>query len=232
MTPVAAPSSPKSTEPLLSLQGVTKAFRGEREATTVFTDLDLHLDRGEITCLLGASGCGKSTLLSMIAGLMTPDAGRVRFDGQDVAELSDSARAHLRATQIGVVLQSGNLVSFLTAQENIALAMRLAGSEPDPAHVAALLDQVGLADRADHLPRRLSGGEAQRAALAVSLANDPVLLLADEAVGQLDTETARVVLDLFRRACRGRGLTVLLVTHSEEIAAMGSRIIRMTDTRS
>lgn len=231
MTPAAA-APIAAAEPLLVLQGVTKEFHGERETTTVFTDLDLHLERGEITCLLGASGCGKSTLLSMIAGLMVPDAGRVFFDGLDVAELSDSARAHLRATRLGIVLQSGNLVPFLSARENVALAMRLAGSRPDRDHVSALLDQVGLADRADHLPRRLSGGEAQRAALAVSLANDPVLLLADEAVGQLDTATAHVVLDLFRRACRERGLAVLLVTHSEEIAALGSRIIRMTETRS
>ena len=233
MTVVAATATSSTGDPLLSLHGISKAYRSPGETTTVFTDLNLELYRGEITCLLGASGCGKSTLISMIAGLLIPDSGRLQFDGHDVGELTDTERAHLRATRIGIVLQSGNLVPFLTASENVALAIRLAGSEPDPDRVAALLDQVGLEGRADHLPRRLSGGEAQRVALAVSLANDPALLLADEAVGQLDSDTAAHVLDFFRQACDERGLAVLLVTHSEEVAALGSRIIRLKDaTRS
>jgi len=229
--PASTPSIPNAGGPLLSLQGVSKEYRNPYETTPVFQDLDLDLQRGEITCLVGPSGCGKSTIISLIAGLMVPDSGRVVFDGCDVAELSDTERAHLRASRIGIVLQSGNLVPFLTAAENIAIAIRLAGGESSPARVASLLDQVGLADRADHLPRRLSGGEAQRAALAVALANTPDLLLADEAVGLLDSTTARFVMDSFVEACRERGLVVLLVTHSSEVAALGTRIVRLTDGR-
>jgi len=229
--PASTPSIPNAGGPLLSLQGVSKEYRNPYETTPVFQDLDLDLQRGEITCLVGPSGCGKSTIISLIAGLMVPDSGRVVFDGCDVAELSDTERAHLRASRIGIVLQSGNLVPFLTAAENIAMATRLAGGESSPARVASLLDQVGLADRADHLPRRLSGGEAQRAALAVALANTPDLLLADEAVGQLDSTTARFVMDSFVEACRERGLAVLLVTHSREVAALGTRIVSLTDGR-
>jgi len=229
--PATTDSIPQAASPLLSLQGVSKAYRNPSETTPVFEDLDLELHRGEITCLVGPSGCGKSTLISLIAGLMVPDSGRVSFDGQNVGDLSDTERAHLRATRIGIVLQSGNLVPFLTAAENIALANRLAGAESSSARVTSLLEQVGLADRADHLPRRLSGGEAQRVALAVALANAPDLLLADEAVGQLDSTTARLVMDAFEQTCRERGLAVLLVTHSLEVAALGSRIVRLIEGR-
>ncbi len=211
----------------MRLRGVSKSYRTTRETTSVLRDLDLDLDRGEIVSLVGASGSGKSTLISVIAGLLRPDAGSVFIDGHDVSELSDSQRAQLRATKIGLVLQSGNLVPFLTAAENIALATRLAGTEVSSAHVISLLDQVGLADRADHLPRRLSGGEAQRVALAIALANEPDVLLADEAVGQLDSSTAKVVLRTIERACEERELAVLLVTHSDEIAALGSRTLRL-----
>ncbi len=217
--------------PLLHMRAVSKAYRNPGETSVVFHDVDLDLYRGEITCLLGPSGSGKSTIISLIAGLMVPDTGRLVFDGRDVAELSDAERSAQRAKRIGTVLQSGNLLPFLTAAENVAMAVRLAGSRRSPSRVAALLDQVGLADRAGHLPRRLSGGEAQRAALAVALANEPDLLLADEAVGQLDSTTARLVVATLERACREQGLAVLLVTHSQEVAAVGTHIVRLVEGR-
>lgn len=231
MMPPPNSSSPNVAGPLVSLRGVSKAYRNPYETTPVFEDLDLDLHRGEITCLVGPSGCGKSTIISLISGLMVPDAGSVVFDGCDIAGLSDRERALLRARRIGIVLQSGNLVPFLTAAENIAMATRLEGRNAAPDEVNSLLEQVGLADRAGNLPRRLSGGEAQRVALAVALAGEPELLLADEAVGQLDSGTARLVMDTFLKASRERGLAVLLVTHSDEIAALGSRIVRLSDGR-
>ncbi len=216
-------------EPLLLLQGVSKTFQNASDTTIVFRDLALELHRGEITCLQGPSGSGKSTIISLIAGLMVPDAGRVVFDGQDVGDMTDAERSQVRATRIGTVLQSGNLLPFLTAAENVAMARRLTGAEHSTERVASLLDQVGLAGRGHHLPRRLSGGEAQRAALAVALANDPDLLLADEAVGQLDAATAVLVMDLLESMARARGLAVLLVTHDEEVAALGSRTVRLIE---
>ncbi|MGH2597738.1 MAG: ABC transporter ATP-binding protein [Actinomycetota bacterium] len=231
MTTSAPIGSVQADGALLRLEGVSKAYRNPTETTVVFRDLDLELHRGEITSLQGPSGSGKSTIISLIAGLMVPDAGKVIFDGKDVAGLTDSERSLLRATRIGTILQSGNLLPFLTAAENVATAMRLAGRPRSPGDVAALLDQVDLSDRAHHLPRRLSGGEAQRAALAVSLANAPDLLLADEAVGQLDLAMATSVMNIFDRICRERGLAVLLVTHDEEVAALGSRTVRLTQGR-
>lgn len=226
-----ADDTPGAGMPLLSLRGVSKAYRTPSETTRVLHDLDLDLHRGEITSLVGPSGSGKSTLVSLVAGLIVPDSGHMVFDGDDVGRLSDSERAHLRATRIGVVLQSGNLVPFLTAAENVAMAGRLAGIHTTRGHVMSLLEQVGLADRADHLPRRLSGGEAQRVAMAVALCNAPDVLLADELVGQLDSKTARLVVARLVAACRDRALAVLLVTHNAEIAALGSRIVRLTDGR-
>ena len=229
--PTPVPAAARDDAHLLSLVGVAKAYRGRQESTPVLTDVDLVLRRGEITCLVGPSGSGKSTIVALIAGLLVPDAGRVLFDGQDLGTMSDSKRARLRARKIGVVLQTGNLVPFLTAAENVALAARFAGRHPSRASVRLLLDQVGVAARADHLPRRLSGGEAQRVALAVALVNSPDLLLADEVVGQLDPATARVVVDTIQLACAARGLGVLLVTHSPDIAALATRVLRLDSGR-
>lgn len=226
----AAPGPPPGGE-LLRLDGVSKAYRSAHETTFVLQGCDLTLRRGEITCLVGASGTGKSTLVSLIAGLLVPDGGRVLFDGQDLGRLSDAGRARLRAARIGLVLQSGNLVPFLTAAENVALAARFAGRGPGPRAVGELLEQVGVADRAGHMPRRLSGGEAQRVALAVALVNSPDLLLADEVVGALDPPTARQVMDAIGRSCRDRGLAVLLVTHSPRIAALGTQVLRLAGGR-
>ena len=227
--PAATDSMPQATSPLLRLQGVSKAYRNPPNSTQVLTDLDFELNRGEIVCLVGPSGCGKSTIISLIAGLLVPDSGRVSFDGQDVGTLSDTQRAGIRGKRMGIVLQSGNLVPFLTARENVALPIGLAGGDRSAARVDSLLGRVGLTDRARHLPRRLSGGEAQRVALAVALANEPDLLLADEAVGALDGATARVVMDTLEVASRERGLAVLLVTHSLEGAARGSRTLRLVE---
>ncbi|MGH2594634.1 MAG: ABC transporter ATP-binding protein [Actinomycetota bacterium] len=231
MTWPTAIGSAQALGALLRLEGVSKTYRDPTETTVVFQDLDLELHRGEITSLQGPSGSGKSTIISLIAGLMVPDAGRVIFDGRDMAGLPDSERSLLRATRIGTILQSGNLLPFLTPAENVATAMRLAGKPRSAKDVDALLDQVDLANRANHLPRRLSGGEAQRAALAVSLANAPDLLLADEAVGQLDRAAATSVMSILNGICRERGLAVLLVTHDEEVTALGSRTVQLVEGR-
>jgi putative ABC transport system ATP-binding protein len=189
----------------------------------------MALAAGETASLVGVSGSGKSTLISLLAGLVAPDSGRILFDDRDVAALDEAARARLRADRIGLVLQSGNLIPFLTAAENVELAITLARGPRPAGRTRELLAEVGIANRADHLPRRLSGGEAQRVAVAVALANDPDLLLADEITGELDSASAGRVMGTILAASRERGLAVFYVTHSDELAARATRRLRLED---
>src|ERR1700750_2434624 len=163
---------------LVRVEGVAKRYgeAGGGAETVGLTNASLELARGETTSLVGVSGSGKSTLLGLIAGLMKPDSGRIVIDSQDITRLDDPGRARLRARRVGVVLQSGNLIPFLTAVENVELAIRLAGGSRAARGARDLLSELGLAGRLHHLPRRLSGGEAQRVAVAVALANQPDLL--------------------------------------------------------
>jgi putative ABC transport system ATP-binding protein len=209
--------------PLVRLEGVSKTYREGSVDRQVFRDVSLDLPRGAMTSLTGVSGSGKSTLISLLAGLLLPDSGRVLFDGDEITGLDDVARARLRALHVGVVLQSGNLIPFLTAQQNVELAMELGGRDRDEGRAEGLLSELGMGDRLRHIPRRLSGGEAQRVAVAMALANHPDLLLADEVTGQLDSANAEQVMDVIVDAWRRRGLTVLFVTHDRELAARAER---------
>ena len=206
---------------------VSKTYREGPAVTRVLHGASLELARGETTSLVGASGSGKSTLLGLIAGLMVPESGRVVFDGQDITELDDTDRARLRAGRIGIMLQSDNLIPFLTAAENVELAVELGGGGRAGARARDVLWELGLADRLHHLPRRLSGGEAQRVSVAVALANDPDLLLADEVTGELDSANAEQVMEVISHASRDRGLTVLFVTHSRDLAARAAHRLRL-----
>lgn len=213
--------------PLVQVDAVSKTYREGEVATQVLRAANLELQRGETTSLIGASGTGKTTLLGCIAGLMLPDSGAVRFDGEDVTTLDDTARARLRAGRIGIVLQSGNLIPFLSARENVELAIELAGGRRRDPRARDLLVELGLVDRLDHLPRRLSGGETQRVAVALALANQPDLLLADEVTGELDSASAEQVMEIIFYAWRDRGLTVLFVTHNGELAARAEHRLRL-----
>jgi len=213
------------------VRGATKAYLTGGRTASVLNGVDLDLRRGETTSLMGSSGSGKSTLIALLAGLMRPDAGSITFDGLELSKLDDTERARLRAERIGIVMQSGNLVPFLTAVENVSMAIELAGGSRPDARARDLLLEVGLERRLDHMPRRLSGGEAQRVSVAMALANEPDLLLADEATGALDSGNAERVLRLIFDAWRDRGLTVLLVTHSAELAALTQHQLRLSDGR-
>jgi ABC-type lipoprotein export system ATPase subunit len=212
-----------SKGPLLRVEEVSKTYREGSIDRLVLRDVNLDLPRGELTSLTGASGSGKSTLISLLAGLLLPDSGRVLFDGVEITGLDDVARARLRALHVGVVLQSGNLIPFLTAQQSVELAMELGGRDRDEGRAEHLLSELGIGDRRHHVPRRLSGGEAQRVAVAMAMANHPDLLLADEVTGQLDSANAQQVMDVIVEAWRRRGLTVLFVTHDHELAARAER---------
>jgi putative ABC transport system ATP-binding protein len=195
--------------------------------THVLDGASLDLEHGQTISLVGVSGSGKSTLISLLSGLLQPDEGRIFFEGEDLTALDDRGRARLRAGRIGVVLQSGNLVPFLTAHENVKLAIDLADGERPADRARELLEELGLGGRLDHLPRRLSGGEVQRVAVAMALANEPDLLLADEATGELDSASAEQVMGIIFDAHRNRGLTVLYVTHSTELASRAERRLRL-----
>jgi putative ABC transport system ATP-binding protein len=223
--------TPWPVQPFVRLEGVSKSYGAGPNRLHVLDGVDLDLRRGETTSLIGRSGSGKSTLISLIAGLMRPDAGRIHIGGQQTDELDEAGRARLRAERIGVVLQSDNLIPFLTAVENVELAMGFAAGRRSDDRARELLVELGLADRLHHLPRHLSGGEAQRVAVAVALANEPDLLLADEVVGQLDSATAAHVTELVFAASRERDLAVLYVTHDEQLARKAQHALRLADRR-
>ena len=208
---------------------VSKSFREGETETDVLRGVGLELARGETTSLVGRSGSGKSTLIALLAGLLLPDAGTVVFDGRDVASLGDAGRAQLRASRIGVVLQRDNLIPFLSACENVELAMTIAGVRRARARAGDLLSELGLGQRLHHRPSALSGGESQRVAVAVALANEPDLLLADEVTGELDSTTAEQVMGVIHEAWRERGLSVLYVTHSDELAARAEHRLGLSD---
>ena len=223
--------TPTSGQPFVRLESVSKSYGSGSSKLDVLNGLNLDLPEGETTSLVGRSGTGKSTLLSLIAGLMRPETGRISIGGQQMDQLVDDARANLRADRIGFVLQSDNLIPFLTAVENVELAIGFGKGRGSTERARELLSDLGLAHRMDHLPRQLSGGESQRVAVGVALANEPDLLLADEVVGQLDTTTAADVMEMIFRASRERNLTVLYVTHDEQLARQAHHSLRLADRR-
>ena len=213
------------SDPLLRLEGVSKTYRAGSSPTVVLEDVSLAIEPGQKASLIGPSGSGKSTLLSLIAGLLRPDSGRVAIGGVATETLGDTDRAALRAQKIGVVLQSDNLIPFLTAAENVELAMGFTRRAHSRTRANELLEELDVAHRADHLPRHLSGGEAQRVSVAVALANQPDLLLADEIVGQLDSSTADRVVDFVF----GLEMAVLFVTHNRELAQRADLRLQLVD---
>jgi putative ABC transport system ATP-binding protein len=213
--------------PIVRLDGVSKSFGRPGHRTAVLHGVNLTIRPGEKASLVGPSGSGKSTLLSLIAGLLRPDDGTIEIDAVATGDLDDRARAELRADRIGIALQSDNLIPFLTARENVELAQAFTtrrGRAPARDRALALLERFGVVHRAEHRPRQLSGGEAQRVALAVSMANEPALLLADEVVAQLDGRTAARVIDDVLEA----EFAVLYVTHEIAIADLAETRYALT----
>ena len=215
---------------LVHARGLRKDYGSGEGLVRALDAVDLDVSRGEAVAVMGPSGCGKSTLLHLIGGLDRPSAGQLSVTGQRVDELSERALAHLRRDEIGFVFQAFHLMDELTAQENVELPALLAGCTPNEARAraTALLQDVGLADRARHLPAMLSGGQRQRVAIARALANDPEILLADEPTGNLDSAAAFDVLGLLE-SLHAKGLTLVIVTHDERIATTADRLISMRD---
>jgi len=185
---------------------------------------DLTVRRGEFVVMLGPSGSGKTTLLNLIGGIDRPTSGRVLFRGRDITHMSEDEITEYRRRSVGFVFQFFNLISTLTARENVEFVSELVDS---PANVMEVLAEVGLGERGDHFPSELSGGEQQRVAIARALVKNPTLLLADEPTGNLDYETAKLILKLMRNVNRARGITVVLVTHNAAIGEVADRIVKL-----
>jgi|SRR5580704_4625715 putative ABC transport system ATP-binding protein len=218
------------SETVLAACGLSKKFGKGEGLVRAVDEIDLEVAQGETVAVMGPSGCGKSTLLHLLGGLERPSAGEIELAGNRVDQMGERALARLRRTAIGFVFQAFHLMDELTARENVELPALLAGRSPRAARrrAAGLLDRVGLADRAAFLPAALSGGQRQRVAIARALSNDPLVVLADEPTGNLDSAATLEVLRLFD-GLRSAGQTLVVVTHDSRIAATADRLISMRD---
>ncbi len=218
-------------DPILTLTGITKGYNcGKPNEVTVLQGTDLTVAKGEVVALVAPSGAGKSTLLHIAGLLDTPDAGDVQIDGLDMTKLSDRKRTAVRRNDVGFIYQFHHLLPEFTALENIVLPQLVNGVSESDATMRAtdLLTRVGIAERGDHRPAALSGGEQQRVAFCRALANQPKLLLADEPTGNLDPDTSDRVFDALMDLVRGTGLAAVIATHNLELAARMDRMVRMT----
>ena len=216
---------------MIELREVSKTVMSGTEPLTFLHPLSLRVVQGEFLSIVGPSGSGKSTMLGLIAGLDAPSSGDVLIDDVNITRLDEDGLARLRGEKIGFVFQFFHLIPSLTAYENVAVPMEIAGVADPQKRARGLLEEVGLTGRAHHYPSQLSGGEQQRVALARALANDPPIVLADEPTGNLDTANGRHIMDLLREVHRTRKTTLVLVTHDAELAAMADVQLVLRDGR-
>jgi putative ABC transport system ATP-binding protein len=225
-------SAPHWGDPVAQLRGVTKVYYKPDGSVLVeaLRGVDLEIPQGQYLAIMGASGSGKSTLMNVLGCLDRPTAGDYTLQGQPVASLSDEALSHMRGRKIGFIFQAFNLISQLTVEENVETPLLYQGIGQAPRRKRAIeaLELVGLGDRLGHRPNQLSGGQQQRAAIARALAAEPVILMADEPTGNLDTATGEAILKLFDEL-HAKGMTIIMVTHGDEVAERCERVIRMRD---
>lgn len=217
---------------MIKLEGLTKIYNLGRVQVPALRDVNMTVERGEFVAVMGPSGSGKSTLMNILGCLDRPTAGRYFLDGQDVSSLDEKALAAIRNRKIGFVFQTFNLLPRQNLLRNVELPMIYAGVGREERRRRAMqaLEKVGLADRVDHKPNEISGGQKQRAAIARALVNNPLIILADEPTGNLDTRTGEEIMALFQQLNR-EGVTIVLVTHEREIAEHANRIIHFRDGR-
>jgi len=214
---------------MLIARNLTKEFDSGAHHLTVLRDVTFEIAQGEFIAVVGPSGSGKTTLLGLLAGLDTPTRGQVILDGTDITNLTEDARAKLRGEKVGFVFQTFQLIPTLTALENVQVPLELRGERNAEARATELLGRVGLADRVEHLPTQLSGGEQQRVALARAFANRPRILFADEPTGNLDGTTGERIVALLEELNSEAGSTIVLVTHDVALAERARRLIRLRD---
>lgn len=216
---------------IVDASGVLKTYSTGKVEVAALKGIDLKVTAGEMVAIMGPSGCGKTTTLNCLSGLDEIDAGEVIVEGQVIHDLPDDERSDYRARRMGFVFQLYNLLPVLSAVENVEMPLLVAGVSAREARKRSieLLDQVNLADRADHLPAELSGGQRQRVTIARALINRPAIVWADEPTGDLDSETAQEIMDLMTSLNKESGETFVIVTHAEEVGDMADRIVRMKD---
>lgn len=229
--PATTTAAANGTVPIVRLSNLRKDFIEAGQARTVLDGITLSFQEGEFVALLGHSGSGKSTLLNLISGIEKPTSGHISIKDVPITKLNDHDRTLFRRDYIGFVFQFFNLIPTLTVLENVTLPRELAGEDGRSVEKAALrlLEQVGLADRRETFPDKLSGGEQQRVAIARALVHDPMLVLADEPTGNLDEVTGEIVLDVLLGLTRRQGKTLIMATHNPEIAHLADRVLRVHD---
>lgn len=216
---------------MLIARDLTKEYRSGDNRLAVLRDVSFSIPQGAFVAVVGPSGSGKTTLLGLLAGLDTPTRGQVILDDADLTAMDEDQRARLRGEKVGFVFQSFQLISTLTALENVQVPLELRGDGDAPNRARDLLVRVGLGDRLDHFPTQLSGGEQQRVAIARAFANSPRILFADEPTGNLDSDTGAHIVELLESLNRESGTTIILVTHDHTLAARAQRVIRLSDGR-
>ena len=214
---------------ILIANNLTKIYGKGDTAVTAVNHIDLTIQKGEFTAIVGASGSGKSTLLHLLGGVDTPTEGQVIIDGENIYDLKDEKRSILRRRKIGFIFQTYNLIPVLTVKENIVMPVLLDGNKVDDKEVDDLIELLGLTERKNHLPNQLSGGQQQRVAIGRAVINKPAIIIADEPTGNLDKKNSEETMALLIKAVKETGQTLVLVTHEMDIAAMADRIIHLED---
>jgi putative ABC transport system ATP-binding protein len=218
-----------ATQTVVSARGVSRRYGEGDTAVDALRGIDLDIERGKLTAVMGPSGSGKSTLMHILAGLDKPTAGEVEIDGTNITTLNDADLTKLRRQHIGFVFQFFNLLPMLNAEENVLLPLSIAGTKPDKDFYEGLLQAIGLADRRKHRPSELSGGQQQRVAIARALVSRPTVVFADEPTGNLDTNTGGEILDLLRHSVEEYAQTIVIVTHEARAASYADRILFIAD---
>ncbi|HUT81097.1 MAG TPA: ABC transporter ATP-binding protein [Candidatus Bathyarchaeia archaeon] len=216
---------------IVKVEDLHKAYFLGKNAIPALRGIDFELKHGELVCIMGPSGCGKTTLLNIIGGIDRPDRGSVKFEGVELTSLSDNQLADLRLSKISFVFQFYNLLPLLSAKENVEIPLVFSGVDKHTREKRAieLLHLVGLKGREDHLPTELSGGEQQRVSISRAMANDPILMISDEPTGDLDSSSAKNILEILHKLNKEFGMTILMVSHDRRIALMCDRILHMLD---